>query len=62
MIPAAIVTGPSAQKQRFFAECAAAFDFLSTFYGLTREQQEKIATDMNIMITENKIGRPRGAS
>ena len=49
MLPGVIASGPSLQKQRFFAECAAAFDFLSTFYALPKERQEELITMLNQM-------------
>lgn len=35
-------TGPNANKARFFAEAAAAFELLALFYQLTPEEQTEL--------------------
>ena len=55
MIPGIVATGPSLQKERFFKECAAAFEFLSTFYTLPKDKQEELVNVINIMQVESSM-------
>lgn len=59
MIPSVIATGPSIQKQRFFGECAAAFNFLSTFYALPKDKQEELINIVNIMQVESSMANKK---
>lgn len=60
MIPAIVATGPSAQKERFFVECSAAFHFLATFYTLSREAQEELLQTINAASIKEKQDTKKG--
>lgn len=60
MLPGVVATGPNLAKERFFTECAAAFQFLSTFYTLPKEKQEEIINVINIMQVENQMEAKKG--
>lgn len=55
-------TGPSEAKSKFFAECSAAFEFLSLYHRLSAKDQEELLADVKAryaMLQHEKMGVKR---